>query len=172
MASFRHVFFRSVLLAGGRRLSSGQYPRVFSTPLTGTKEHQCVSHWFPRPAIWPRFGSRRHYAASNGKESDGEGESEGGQGEEKEGEQTDSDGEGSDSTAEGEGELGGLEMLPVARHHAIAPVNIPDNFPEVPILPISRNPLFPRFVKMLEVSQSDEMSQSDETLCVLSETPP
>ena len=50
-----------------------------------------------------------------------------------------------------DGESLDLEMLPLARHHDIAPVNIPDHFPEVPVIPISRNPLFPRFVKMLEV---------------------
>lgn len=37
------------------------------------------------------------------------------------------------------------------QQHAIAPVSIPDIFPEVPVLPVSRNPLFPKFVKLLEV---------------------
>ena len=64
------------------------------------------------------------------------------------------DGEGRDGVTgeeeEGEGQLG-IELLPAARQHAIAPVSIPDNFPEVPVLAISRNPIFPRFVKILEV---------------------
>ena len=34
---------------------------------------------------------------------------------------------------------------------ALAPLNIPDKFPDVPVLAVGRNPLFPRFVKMLEV---------------------
>lgn len=38
-----------------------------------------------------------------------------------------------------------------AKHHAITQVTVPDNFPEVPMLPVSRNPIFPRFVRMLEV---------------------
>lgn len=38
------------------------------------------------------------------------------------------------------------------QQYALAPVAIPDIFPEVPILPISRNPIFPKFVKLLEVS--------------------
>ena len=34
---------------------------------------------------------------------------------------------------------------------AIAPVMVPDVFPRVPLLCVHRNPVFPRFVKMLEV---------------------
>jgi len=34
---------------------------------------------------------------------------------------------------------------------ALAQVVVPDVFPEVPLLPIHRNPVFPRFVKMMEV---------------------
>ena len=46
----------------------------------------------------------------------------------------------------------GLELLtPVVKQYALAPMSIPDRFPEVPVLPISRHPIFPRFVKMLEV---------------------
>lgn len=40
------------------------------------------------------------------------------------------------------------------QQHAIAPVSIPDIFPEVPVLPVSRNPIFPKFVKLLEVGQN------------------
>lgn len=35
---------------------------------------------------------------------------------------------------------------------ALAPITIPDVLPEIPVLAVSRNPLFPRFVKMVEVS--------------------
>lgn len=35
---------------------------------------------------------------------------------------------------------------------ALTPISIPDVFPKVPVIAISRNPLFPRFVKMIEVS--------------------
>ena len=35
--------------------------------------------------------------------------------------------------------------------HALAPISIPDYFPNVPIIPINRNPLFPKFVKIIEV---------------------
>ena len=37
------------------------------------------------------------------------------------------------------------------QQQAIAPVSIPDIFPEVPVLPVSRHPVFPKFVKMIEV---------------------
>ncbi len=59
------------------------------------------------------------------------------------------EGEGHD---EDEGGALGIELLPASKMHAIASVSIPDNFPEVPILAISRNPIFPRFVKILEVN--------------------
>ena len=34
---------------------------------------------------------------------------------------------------------------------AIASVSVPETFPEVPVIAVARNPIFPRFVKMLEV---------------------
>lgn len=42
-------------------------------------------------------------------------------------------------------------LAPIVKQYAVAPVSIPDRYPEVPVLPISRNPIFPRFVKMVEV---------------------
>ena len=35
---------------------------------------------------------------------------------------------------------------------ALAKVIIPDEFPDVPLLAVPRSPIFPRFVKMLEVN--------------------
>ena len=35
---------------------------------------------------------------------------------------------------------------------ALAKVIIPDEFPDVPLLPVPRSPIFPRFVKMFEVT--------------------
>ena len=58
---------------------------------------------------------------------------------------------GEEQESEGDGSLGLL--APVVKQYALAPVSIPDRFPEVPVLPISRHPIFPRFVKMLEVHQ-------------------
>ena len=37
---------------------------------------------------------------------------------------------------------------------ALAQIGVPDNFPEVPILPVLRNPIFPKFVKLIEVHVS------------------
>lgn len=34
---------------------------------------------------------------------------------------------------------------------ALAPVMVPEVYPRVPLLCVHRNPVFPRFVKMLEV---------------------
>lgn len=43
-----------------------------------------------------------------------------------------------------------LELLPPSRHHALATIVVPDHFPDVPLLPISRSPIFPRLARMLE----------------------
>ncbi|XP_069623971.1 lon protease homolog, mitochondrial isoform X8 [Ranitomeya imitator] len=51
------------------------------------------------------------------------------------------------------GEDGGAEEAaygaPVVT--ALTPLLVPDVFPNVPVIPVSRNPVFPRFVKILEV---------------------
>ena len=141
-------------MAGRKRFFSCSNAPILRAPLAKSFRSQNLLPLFRSSSVRLKFASRRNYASSSGRESDGEEES--GTAEEEEEELSGSDREGGESkdptTHDDEGELGGLEMLPVARHHALAPVNIPDNFPEVPILPISRNPLFPRFVKMLEVS--------------------
>lgn len=49
-----------------------------------------------------------------------------------------------------EGALG-LEGVSHSHLQAVTTISVPEVFPEVPVLPISRNPIFPRFVKMLEV---------------------
>lgn len=98
--------------------------------------------------VWSNLrllGARRFLANSNGGGSDGKEDSEAAKKEKSGEEESPKDEEADDSDSLG------LEILPAARHHAIAPVNPPENLPEVPILPLSRNPLFPRFVKMLEV---------------------
>ena len=104
---------------------------------------------------------RRWYLATGGGDGEGEGEGKG----EEEGVQSDGEGSDKEDQEEEEGQSLGLEMF--TRHHAIAPVSVPDNFPVVPVLPISRNPLFPRFVKMLEVSLAAYPRERVCTLCVL-----
>ena len=100
-----------------------------------------LGQWWGRgPGVWQ--GVR--YLSEVG-EGDGEGEGEEGEGDEKSVES------GAESGGEEHEDEMSLEAI-VPKQHAIAPVSVPDNFPEVPILAISRNPIFPRFVKMLEVS--------------------
>lgn len=43
----------------------------------------------------------------------------------------------------------GTQMPPM---NALAPIQLPDFFPQVPCIAISRNPLFPRFIKMIEIT--------------------
>lgn len=43
------------------------------------------------------------------------------------------------------------EDFEIGASQALSPVTVPDKFPNIPVLAIGRNPLFPRFVKMLEV---------------------
>lgn len=35
---------------------------------------------------------------------------------------------------------------------ALAPFAVPENYPTVPVIPLYRNPVFPKFVKLVEVS--------------------
>lgn len=84
---------------------------------------------------WRQYMYYRLYSSSASGENGEEGEGE--------------EGESEDESEEG---LRGDEVRKgLHQQYALAPVSIPDVFPEVPILPISRNPIFPKFVKMLEV---------------------
>lgn len=65
------------------------------------------------------------------------------------------DGDGGDKKDEGAEvvieDKAGVKTDPAAG--ALTQVIVPDVFPEVPVLPVHRNPVFPRFVKMMEVCQ-------------------
>ena len=145
------LLLNSVLLKGSRRLSGLQAAPIFNR--VSCSKFKCVSfsanHWQWRTLCGKRWFS----SAADGKESDGEGEGEGEGGEEGGSEGGGERGE-EEEAGEEDGEGLGLDML---RHHAIAPINIPDHFPEVPVLPVTRNPVFPRFVKMLEVSAGERV---------------
>lgn len=39
----------------------------------------------------------------------------------------------------------------------LSAVNVPDNWPIVPVIAVSRNPVFPKFIKLLEISQPNLM---------------
>ena len=42
---------------------------------------------------------------------------------------------------------------------ALAQIGVPEHFPEVPVLPVLRNPVFPKFVKLVEVGAHFETSE-------------
>lgn len=42
---------------------------------------------------------------------------------------------------------------------ALAPLMVPENVPHVPLIPISRNPVFPRFIKIIEVIHVNDIFQ-------------
>ena len=80
---------------------------------------------------------RQYYYCYSTSSSDGGGEEDGGEG------------EGGESEGREEEEEETVRHL--HQQFALTPVSVPDIFPEVPVLPVSRNPIFPKFVKMLEV---------------------
>ena len=107
-------------------LAPSAAPRLFAHPSRLPSSCEvCAS----RSGRWGGRGSRYSTTSStSGDGGDGESGEEGGE--------------------EGEEEevVGGVHQ-----QYALAPISVPDTFPEVPVLPISRNPIFPKFVKMLEV---------------------
>ena len=59
---------------------------------------------------------------------------------------------GEESESDGEGGNESLDVIdPSSSGTAVASISIPDGLPMVPVLALTRNPIFPRFVKMLEV---------------------
>lgn len=58
---------------------------------------------------------------------------------------------GSSDPSDGDGSNAGGSTLPIPSLVALAPLQIPDFLPRVPVIAINRNPLFPLFIKMLEV---------------------
>jgi hypothetical protein len=47
--------------------------------------------------------------------------------------------------------VGGVEQPQITTNmSALAPIQIPEYFPKVPLIAVSRNPLFPRFIKMVK----------------------
>jgi hypothetical protein len=61
----------------------------------------------------------------------------------------DDDGNGSDGNDTVD--LPPLGDAPQPIMNALTPIKIPDDYPKVPLIAVARNPLFPRFMKMLEV---------------------
>jgi len=53
-----------------------------------------------------------------------------------------------------------VELLPVTRHQALAAQNVPKDFPDVPLLPISRSPIFPHLARMMEARKWEDLMYS------------
>ncbi|KAG8454812.1 hypothetical protein GDO86_001144 [Hymenochirus boettgeri] len=102
----------------------------------------CLSHQFP---IYSRtlhdFGNRGggSFSGGDGAESGGSGEEEGG---------------GEDGSSGG-ADSGGYAQPVVT---ALTPLIVPEVFPNVPVIAVSRNPVFPRFVKIIEVKNPNLMA--------------
>lgn len=64
-----------------------------------------------------------------------------------------SEGDGGDSAGSGADESGGDEgaSYSAPQMTALTPMMVPDVFPNVPLIAVSRNPVFPRFIKIIEV---------------------
>lgn len=66
---------------------------------------------------------------------------------------------GSDETSEGGAEDGPTASSgegPVVT--ALAPMTVPDVFPHLPLIAITRNPVFPRFIKIVEVTRAPRLA--------------
>lgn len=47
---------------------------------------------------------------------------------------------------------------------ALTPMMVPEVFPNVPLIAVSRNPVFPRFIKIIEVRKTQQCHRADATL--------
>ncbi|CAK9296857.1 unnamed protein product [Gordionus sp. m RMFG-2023] len=43
-------------------------------------------------------------------------------------------------------------QLYTTQNMALAPMHIPENYPHIPVIAVNRNPLFPRFIKIIEIT--------------------
>ena len=138
MASRAVLYFGR--LSVGRSLGRSSHLSASSrlTPLPEQRLFRALPVLPSSRAQWSRCSvgnsGRLFYSTSSGGGEEGEGE--GGEG----GVHEEEDVEGGDEAQRG-----------LHQQYALAPITIPDVFPEVPVLPISRNPIFPKFVKMLDV---------------------
>lgn len=48
-------------------------------------------------------------------------------------------------------------VLPIPSLVALAPLQVPEFLPKVPLIAVARNPLFPNFIKMVEISDKNLM---------------
>ncbi|KAL5482071.1 hypothetical protein EMCRGX_G022352 [Ephydatia muelleri] len=125
-------------------LSSGRVNAKGLTPLTRHNVNLAQSSWLgksPFLGLWHRqirVGVTQRYCSTSGGDRD-------------------------DETDEVEGEASddiGVDLVapPITTEGTVAPISIPEVFPDVPVLTMNRNPLFPRFVKMMEVTDKALMA--------------
>lgn len=101
--------------------------RVTGGPLPKYTHHLSVCSPFTSPVR--RFGNRASGAGFSGED----GGDEAGSGAE-------------ESGGDGASGYGGPQMT------ALTPMMVPEVFPNVPLIAVSRNPVFPRFIKIIEVN--------------------
>ncbi|CAF1630119.1 unnamed protein product, partial [Adineta ricciae] len=68
------------------------------------------------------------------------------------------DGKSRDDDGDGGNEQGDATVPVVIQPgNPLMPVEVPENYPIVPLIPVTRHPLFPKFIKMLEITNKDLM---------------
>lgn len=127
------------ILQCARRLLSSGNSAAGTLPLIRHNVTATQSTWLgksPFSGLWHRRVRvavlRRYCSAGNGGDHEDETE--------------EVEGEASDDTAMG------LVAPAMPAEGTVAPISIPEVFPDVPVLTMNRNPLFPRFVKMMEIT--------------------
>ncbi|XP_071969945.1 lon protease homolog, mitochondrial isoform X2 [Engystomops pustulosus] len=114
------------------------------TALTRTLLSRCLNAAFPTPQLkhgFFRAAVRSYGNRGSGAFSGDDGAHSGASGEDEEGN--------SGESGAGDGEGGAAPGAPIMT--ALTPLIVPELFPNVPVIPVSRNPVFPRFVKIIEV---------------------
>ncbi|XP_061681769.1 lon protease homolog, mitochondrial [Syngnathoides biaculeatus] len=136
--------FRSVRLYNNNSGGGGgslHAPNMTAAPGRWTRVTGVYSGLLASSSCRPRaFGNRASgagFSAGDGGESVG-----GGGG---------GDGSGGEESGGGVGEDAGPQMT------ALTPMMVPDVFPNVPLIAVSRNPVFPRFIKIIEVKNKNLM---------------
>uniref|UniRef100_A0A6Q2Y8A1 Lon protease homolog, mitochondrial n=1 Tax=Esox lucius TaxID=8010 RepID=A0A6Q2Y8A1_ESOLU len=76
--------------------------------------------------------------------------------------------DGSESSGSGGDESGGDGVTPYTSPQmtALTPMLVPEVFPNVPLIAVSRNPVFPRFIKIIEVCYQGHLDDLPPCLCL------
>ena len=63
--------------------------------------------------------------------------------------------DGKNSNDDGSGSTDNTVPVVIQSGNPLMPVEVPENYPIVPLIPVTRHPLFPKFIKMLEITNKD-----------------